>query len=222
MRKISLTVVGLICLLFAASVSAEESETATGGYYAGFYAGYGQTHDSELRIEGYPPGTLLFEPGYRLGGVAGYDFTGPLRVELDVAWRTSGIDGIEVPVVGKIGATGEVTALSGLLNLLYEFPVEGRLRSHIGGGLGVVRLALADAVADMPDIGLTPVADDSVIVPAWQILGGISWPLSEKLDLTVEYRLFGAIGPEFIGAGNTKVEADYIDSAFSLGLRMGF
>lgn len=143
MRKISLTVVGLICLLFAASASAEESETATGGYYAGFYAGYGQTHDSELRIEGYPPGTLLFEPGYRLGGVAGYDFTGPLRVELDVAWRTSDIDGIEVPVVGKIGAT-------------------------------------------------------------------------------VEYRLFGAIGPEFIGAGNTKVEADYIDSAFSLGLRMGF
>jgi hypothetical protein len=111
MRKISLTVVGLICLLFAASASAEESEAATGDYYAGFYAGY--------------------------------DFTGPLRVELDVAWRTSGIDGIEVPVVGKIGATGE-------------------------------------------------------------------------------YRLFGAIGPEFIGAGNAKVEADYIDSAFSLGLRMGF
>ncbi|MBE9556631.1 MAG: hypothetical protein IMF08_07220, partial [Proteobacteria bacterium] len=77
-------------------------------------------------------------------------------------------------------------------------------------------------VVDVPDIGLTPVADDSVIVPAWQILGGVSWPLGQSLDLTVEYRLFGAIGPEFAGAGGTKVEADYTDSTLSLGLRMAF
>ena len=131
----------------------------------------------------------MFESGYRVGGIAGYDLAGPLRVELDFAWRTSGIDGIEVPVLGKIGATGEVTALSGLVNLLYEIPVEGGLQPHFGAGLGAVRLAIADAVVDVPDVGPTPVADDSVVVPAWQLLGGVSWPLSERLDLTIEYRL---------------------------------
>lgn len=218
MNKIKLAALAAVGLLYPLSAACDE----TSGYYAGLYAGYGKTHDSKLRIEGYPPGTLLFEPSYRLGGIAGYDFAGPLRVELDIAWRTAGIDGLEAPAVGKIAAIGELTALSGLVNLLYEFPVEGRLQPHIGAGLGAVRLGLNDAVVDVPGVGLTPVADDSVIVPAWQLLGGVSWPLGQTLDLTVEYRLFGAIGPEFVGAGSTKVEADYTDSTLSLGLRVGF
>lgn len=208
----------VICLLLGRPAVAEEA----GGYYAGVYAGYGLTHDTDLSIEGYPPGTLLFEPGYRLGGVAGYDFAGPFRVELDAAWRTGGVDGVEAPIIGALVATGDVTALSGVVNLLYEPDLGGRLQPHVGAGLGAVRLAIADAVVDVPGVGPTLVADGSVIVPAWQVLGGLSWPLSERLDLTVEYRLFGAIGPEFVGAGSTKVEVGYTDSTLSLGLRVGF
>ena len=218
MNITSLTAAAGVFILSAAPALAAESS----GYYAGIYAGYGWTHDSELRIEGYPPGTLLFEPGYRIGGVAGYDFAGPVRVELDFAWRKSGIDGLEAPIIGRIAATGEMTALSGIVSILYEPAVEGRLRPHIGAGLGAVRLTLADAVADLPDIGPTPVADDSVIVPAWQILGGIAWPLSDRMDLTAEYRLLGAIGPQFAGGDSGKVEAEYVDSMLSIGLRMGF
>lgn len=208
----------VIGLLLGRVAMAEEA----GGFYAGVYAGYGQTHDANLSIEGFPPGTLLFKPGYRLGTIVGYDFAGPFRLELDAAWRNSGIEGLEAPTISPIAATGEVTALSGVVNFLYEPAVEGRLQPHVGAGLGAVKLAIADAVADIPGVGLTPIADDSVIVPAWQFLGGISWPLSERLDLTAEYRLFGAIGPEFVGAGSTKVDVSYTDSTLSLGLRVGF
>ncbi len=217
MNRISLAG-ATVCLLFSQTAAAEEAS----GYYAGVYAGYRQTHDSDIKIESYPPGTLLFEPGYRLGVVAGYDFAGPFRLELDAGWRRSPIDGLEAPVVGEIEAAGEVTALSGIVSVLYELPVEGRLQPHVGIGMGVVRLAIADAVVDVPDFGLTPVADDSVIVPAWQILGGVSWPLGESLDLTVEYRLFSAVSPEFVGAGSTSVKTEYTDSTLSLGLRMAF
>lgn len=217
MRGTMLTVAVIGLLLGRPAVAAEP-----GGFYAGVYAGYGWTHDTDLRIEGYPPGTLLFEPAYRIGGVAGYDFAGTLRVELDVARRVGGIDGIEAPFIGAFAATGKVTALSGVVNLLYEPDLDGRLQPHVGAGLGAVRLAIADAVADVPGVGPTPVADGSVIVPAWQVLGGLSWPLTERLDLTVEYRLFGAIGPKFVGAASTKVEVGYTDSTLSFGLRVGF
>ena len=77
MNKIKLAALAAVCLLYPLSAACDE----TSGYYAGLYAGYGKTHDSKLRIEGYPPRTLLFEPSYRLGGIAGYDFAGPLRVD---------------------------------------------------------------------------------------------------------------------------------------------
>lgn len=214
--------------LLASLVLASPALAAEGGFYAGVRGGVSYTHDGDVSAPDIPGITIEYGTGYAVAGFAGYRFASPWRVEGEIAWRSSPIVSVSAPVVGTVEAGGKITALSFMVNGLRELETGGALAPYFGGGLGVVYLSMNDASLVVPDeyvwlLGDSPLvfADDSITVPAVQLIGGVAWQASETVALTLDYRFFVAIGPEFTGAiGN--VEAEFHNSTVMAGLRVDF
>ncbi len=214
--------------LLASLVLAAPAGAAEGGFYAGVRGGVSFTHDGDVSAPDYPTVTIEYGTGYGVAGYAGYRFASPWRIEGELAYRASPIEAVSAPVVGTLQAGGDITALSFMVNGVRELETGGAFTPYLGAGLGAVYLSMNNAHLVVPAeyvdlLGESPLvlADDSITVPAVQLFGGVAWQVSEKLALTVDYRLFIAIGSEFTGAiGN--VEAEYRNSTIAVGLRVDF
>lgn len=210
-------------LAAAAPVGAAEP-----GMYAGLRGGVSFTHDGDVKAPDYPAVTIEYGTGYAVSGFAGYRFAAPWRIEGEIAYRTGPIDSVSAPLVGSVAAGGEIDALSFMVSGMRELETGGAFTPYLGGGLGAVYLSMENAYLVVPPeyvdlLGPSPLvfADDSITVPAVQLIAGLAWQAGERLALTLDYRLFVAIGPEFTGAiGN--VEAEYRDSTLMAGLRVDF
>ncbi len=78
---------------------------------------------------------------------------------------------------------------SGMVNALFEFGPDDGLRIYGGGGAGIARLELPVTVA-----GVGTVIDDKKTDFAWQLIGGLRFPVTETIDLGLKYRYFDVEG----------------------------
>ncbi|WP_213982474.1 OmpA family protein [Sphingomonas sp. dw_22] len=144
--------------------------------------------------------------GWDVDGVVGYDL-GVFRLEAEVGYRKANVSGYNstvgtpyvtgaggnaIAAAGNYGyAGGTSTALSFMVNGLWDFGDDDGVQGFIGPGLGVARVK--------ERIGLNTngnFLDDSDTVVAWQAIAGIRAPLSDKIDVSLKYRFFNAPGVE--------------------------
>ncbi|HVJ03792.1 MAG TPA: OmpA family protein [Sphingomonas sp.] len=140
------------------------------------------------------------KPGWDADAVVGYDL-GVFRLEAEVGYRSANVDalrsGTTTPVVGgpAVGpgtfdyAGGRSSALSFMVNGLWDFGDDDGVQGFVGPGLGIARVKHR--------IGLTTAGDfldDSDTVVAWQAIAGIRAPLSDNIDVSLKYRFFNAPG----------------------------
>ena len=127
-----------------------------------------------------------------------------LRVELELGYRGYDFDGT-TPVVFQ----GEFSTVSLMANGIYSFDLDG-FRTYAGLGLG-----LATHTAEME----RPFRDTGeASVFAYQVLAGVGYPLSERVEARLGYRYFGTAEGDF-GAGVTISSANH---NFEVGLQYSF
>jgi len=147
--------------------------------------------------------------------ILGYDF-GAIRLEAEGGYKNNkyrsltvqnaGIlpAGSTVPVGTVVDNERDLEIWSGMVNALFEFGPDDGLRIYGGGGAGVARLELPVVVG-----GVGTLMNDKQTDFAWQLIGGVRFPVTQNIDLGVKYRYFNVNDFRLRGANGNDLSADY-------------
>jgi len=196
---------GFLCVLFVLMCS---SAFAAGNFYVTPQVGVTFLNDADVSTSGVTYGTVGFDAGYGVGIAGGYDF-GVVRLEGEAGYRKNDVDtfseaGHEYP------ASGDVTAMSLLLNCLVDFETGTNFTPYAGAGIGMAQVEINEG-ADSED--------DTVF--AYQLVAGIGYTIVENVALDVSYRYFATANPAY-GEGGGETEIEYGSHNFYMGIRFSF
>jgi len=157
-------------------------------------------------------GDAEFETGFATTGAVGFKL-GMARVEAEISYRQSGFD--TVNILGfPFSVSGDITALSGMLNGYFEMEVQEGLTPFVMAGVGMSNVSMDDVTFDG-----SPVPDDDDTVFAYQVGVGAGFGLTEHVMLDLGYRYFATLDPEF---ADNEVKVEYGSHSFMLGARVFF
>jgi outer membrane autotransporter protein len=113
---------------------------------------------------------------------------------------------------GSGDASGDVTSLSFLANVYYDFVNSTPFTPYLTAGAGVAWLDVNDlAVAGMR------VGDSDDTVFAYQFGAGVGYAINKNLTVDLKYRYFATEDPKFDG-----IDAEFANHNVYLGLRYNF
>lgn len=198
-----------IAIGFAASAAIAEE---TKGPFIGILGGLNIADDADINGTGIATDADL-DSGLVAIPTIGYRYGNGFRTEFEGAYRESDVDSLS----GVVGGTGDVESKSLMANLVYEVNTNTRFKPYFGGGLGIARVDY-DGIA--PVGGGTINDEDEVF--AYQGIAGISYWLSEALEIAAEYRYFATEDPDFTTSTGVGVEGEYDSHGVLFGLRWNF
>ncbi|MSP82155.1 MAG: OmpA family protein [Alphaproteobacteria bacterium] len=180
------------------------------GFYVGLGAGLNLPAD--IAIDGGAIATDA-DAGYGGGavGALGFAYGNGFRTELEVGYRTNSVDDLS----GVAGGSGDVDAMTIMVNAYYGLENESRLTPYVGGGVGWLNLDFS---------GVTPVGgltlSDNGDEIGYQGIAGVGYEVAPQVDLFAEYRYLGAFGDVGVATNaGANVSADYAAHSFMVGLR---
>lgn len=202
-------------LLLCGQVRAEHS-----GPYIGAFLG-GNAPMNAKASDDLGDFALKFKPALSESAVLGWDFEpgnplGEGRVEVEYSRRSNQLNQVKF-AEGSFEGGGKVTADILLLNLIGVFHDGSRWSPYAGVGVGAGRIVASDLT-----VSGHPMSNDSAVVFAYQLAGGIDIALTDHLNLDLGYRFFGAARPKFTEANGQTFKMDYLSHSAVLGLRVGF
>lgn len=165
--------------------------------------------------------------GWDADATVGYDFGG-FRAEAEVGYRQASIDGVKSVIALPVGvvnapagnyplAGGRSSALSFMVNGMFDFGDDDGLQGFVGGGVGVARvkerIGLAASVNTL---------DDSDTVFAWQAIAGLRAPLSDSIDVSLKYRFFNADNLSLVDSRGRANEGRFRSHSILGGLTFNF
>lgn len=183
----------LIVFLFISAIFLSSSAQAQNkGYYVSGNTGVTLLSDAKLESNNLKFGEFSFDPGFNVGAALGYNF-GSFRLEGEIGYHRNEMDELSenslvtgCPCVSPID--GSLSVLSYMVNGYYDFHLASSgLVPYLGAGVG--------AATTKVDIGLT--GDETDIVFAYQIAGGVGYKINPKITLTAGYRYFATTESEF-------------------------
>ncbi len=190
------------------------------GPYLGVFVG-GQLLSPAESEDSLGTFNLEYRPAPSASVVLGWELEpgnilGEGRVELEYTRRSNRLDEIEFRE-GTIPAAGDLTADSLLINTFGVYRSEGLLTPYFGAGIGVARITAADLT-----VYGQPLADDDVLVLAYQLGAGFEVELTQSLTLDLGYRLFSSAKAKFTKVDGGEFETEYRSHSAMVGLRLGF
>ncbi len=195
---------------------------AAKGLYISGNIGASIPNDSE--IEGSEAGVTLqsdleFDTGFT-GGIATGNDLGKVRLEVAVGYSSNELEewkDITITGLGNLGdasGSGDITALSVLVNGYYDMEIDLPFTPYIGGGIGFAKIEIDDIT--IAGVTIMDEAEDDTVF-AYQLGLGIGIDVSEKVTLDLGYRFFATADPEFDG-----VEVEVETHNFIGGVRLSF
>ncbi len=198
MKRVILTFsVGIIFCIFSTSAFGAQPN-----YYLSGNLGLVFLHDGTLTDSSGSVSTE-YDPGFAISGAFGHDY-GDFRSELEIAYRTNDFD--------TVGASGDTTALSFLINGYYDFVSQSPLAPYLGIGIG-----FANIDVDSLSVGPVTVGNEDDTVLAYQFCLGASYAISSTTVFDLSYRYFATTDPDF---GPT--ESEYKSSNIMFGVRFSY
>jgi opacity protein-like surface antigen len=207
-----------VVTVFSLALAGGAMADGSSKYYVDVGGGYTIIDDADLSDSTLPgvSGTLSADGGYQFTAAIGREMGSGFRAELEFSYRQADLDDITIAAFGLTATgvvDGDVSTLSGMANVLYDFELDGKITPYIGGGLGVASINVEiDSVA-----GVTTAFDDSDTVIAYQGLVGLRYPLTDQISIRGGYRLFATGDPEF---GTT--EGEFLSHNIEVGLSYNF
>lgn len=195
-----------IVLLVLALVFGWGASIACAGMYVSGNLGVVLTEDSDMS-DGDDNAELSYDPGAVITGAFGYAFQNGLRLEGELGSRYSEMDEVSVSGYGTGEIEGDVTTTSMMANVFYDFMPAEKVSPFVGAGLG-----FANIEADIDHYG-----DDDDTVLAYQLAAGVSFSVTQRLKIDVQYRYFATEDPDFNG-----IDAEYATHNAMGGVRFSF
>lgn len=190
-------------LMTAPAHAADDNDPMAHRLYVGAGAGLNEVTDSTPSNGN----TYDFGSGYNILGTVGYRWTPNIRTELELDYRRAAMDNIN-----GVKANGAQKMLSFSGNVLYDFNNSSRFTPYVGAGVGVARTRWHNVNAPgLPNI------NDSDNSFQWQLIGGVSTPISPRTALYVDYRYIGVADATLHGAGGAVVNDHYDHSHNVMG-----
>lgn len=190
--KSKLVLLGTVAALSIAAAS--QSEARNQGWYIGLEGGANWVDDNDglLGINSGVPfftETTEFDTGWAVLATVGYAFDNNWRIELEGGYRQNDVDLVSLGIFPGTTSGGELNEISIMANVLYDIPLAEKLSLTFGVGAGVDRTEFE------------PPAfwggDDDDWNFAYQGIAGLSYELTNRLDLTLTYRYLHVDAPEF-------------------------
>lgn len=185
---------------------------ANAEWYVGAGAGLSIGHEADL-----DSATLgqdaQFDLGWGALGTVGYGFGNGFRSELELGYRANGIDDISL----SAPTGGDTDLYTVMANVLYDFNHTGPLKPYIGVGAGWA-WANMDSVYTVNGSTL----DDSDNAFAAQGIAGLSYAVSEQLDVYTQYQYLWVNEINTNTTAGAGVDVDLSNSLITAGLRYHF
>lgn len=216
MKRTCQTLIALcLPLLFCSQALAQHKGPYVGAFLGGNMLTTAKSSDNQGTFN------LTYNPALQGSAIVGWDLEpnspiGEGRIELEYSHRGNRLDKAEF-LQGKVGASGNLTADSLLLNSFGVFRDRSRWAPYVGAGAGVARIAAGGL-----KVSGTPLSDDTAIVFAYQAGVGIDLTLNNSFSLDLGYRFFGTSRPRFTEPDGLKFGTSYYSHSAVLGLRYGF
>jgi opacity protein-like surface antigen len=203
----------------AALASGPAAAQAQLGPYFSAGAGLDRMPDRDLVINGRQV-TSQWKPGW--GGFAGvgYKWFFGLRTEAEYSGRVSWVRTFNHAAPW----TGTQWDNSLMFNALFDFETGGPIVPFAGGGLGVTQIQWGNNFR-VPTQATPTIYDAESFRTGWQGIAGLSFSVSPKLTLAVDYRIKGAAGDfGFPGsvAGKYINQFNYATQSLFLSVRYAF
>ncbi len=206
MRIVQRLLATAIIGLSASAALAEEN-----GLYLGAAGGLSIARDSRIVGTGIDS-NAEFDNGLAGAGAVGYGFGSGLRAELELGYRENDVDSI-----GGLAGAGDVSAISTMGNVLFDFDNSSRFTPYLGVGAGAARVDLDGA----SPVGGGSINDDDTAF-AYQGIAGVSYRVSDRFKLTLDYRYFAAPDVEVTTSTGVAVDTEYRSHSIMVGLRFSF
>ncbi len=168
--------------------------------------------------------TTSHDVGFNVSGALGYQWNKYLRGELELSYQRNGVKTLTVtqssfPSLNGLAVKtdGDVRLFNVMLNGFWDFPSNSPVVPYLMGGVGVSSVALEDVTT-----GSILFADDSTGVTAYQLGAGLDYDFSERIDLTLGYRLLGTSDPEFEDSTGVKFDSEILSHNIAFGVRFYF
>ena len=218
MKTRSLLLGAVASLVFVSAASAYERN----GWYIGLEGGGNWVDDTKVvrTFDPNPPGApfalatfnIPYDSGWAALGTVGYGFNGPFRVELEGGYRDNDTSSVVV---------GSLTEWSAMVNALYDISLTDKLALSLGVGAGGDHFTFKVPISNF---------DEGDWQFAYQGIAGLSYELTDRLDLFANYRYFRVSSPDLSGPGNVGVPVGTISLAYddvvkhtaTIGLRYHF
>ncbi|WP_395676596.1 OmpA family protein [Inquilinus sp.] len=212
MKILALCTAGTLAVLLATPGMAQQAR----GIYVGAGAGVNIRQDQRWTIDDPRTGghaDVGFDTAPTGNIYVGYDF-GAIRADLEGSFRQNDIGTARLsydafrmgrlPVPGaddvRINVKGHERTIGLMANVYYDFEFGSRFVPYVGGGIGVGfntwKVKIRDANIDFEY--------DSPLF-AYQGIAGVSYSITPKLAVNLEYRYFGETDAEFT-SGPTKIK----------------
>lgn len=211
MRKLPLFLVCFIVFFFSVSVAASAADM-----YAGVRGGLSIMPDSDVEDDANNDYEFDFDPGYTVSGFIGGRINENLRIEPEVSYQESDIDEVSGGSV-SLSASGDVSSLSFIVNLYYDFVNASPVTPYINLGIGISQIDVGSITLDIAPALHTESDDDSVL--AYQAGAGVGWEVTERVTVDFMYRYFGTDDPSFSDA---EYEMDFCSHNVIAGFRYSF
>lgn len=172
------------------------------GFYVGGQLGAGAGGGDDVSFGA----DLVLDTGPFVDLFVGKSF-GNVRIEGEYAFRQNDMD-----TWNSIPIPGEMMSHALMGNLYYDFGTASGIRPYVGAGLG-----FADVTLDSTFYA----TNDSDTTFALQVMGGVAFPMSGNLMMTLDLRVITA-SPRFVDGFGFSYEQEYTIGSFAIGLRTTF
>lgn len=158
---------------------------------------------------------VKFKGGFNGAVEAGVSYDA-WRLGLEVAYRQNKINENKTTNNMVKGIYNKINALSGMINVYYDYALTDECSLYVGAGVGAAKVAFVtkDANAHKSECTKT--------VFAWQVMAGVAYDINENWTVEAGYRLFNTSKSRvWNGEQSKKIKMPFA-SSLELGLRYNF
>lgn len=194
------------------------------GFYVGAQGGVNWQNDADLEYNGFSLKTE-HDLGWAAGVVVGYKTDLGIRAELEATYRRNELDKTNDRTVGS-NWSGNSNSWAFMGNVLYDFNTGTPFTPYIGAGAGIARVSVD--LNENYRFGPSLEINEEDWVFAYQGIVGVSYNISNELAVSLDYRYFATVDPEYKFSGSLastvpgKIDGEYSNHTIMLGLRYSF
>ena len=254
--KFKLLAGAALAAVFAASGASAQEVGWYGAVDLGYHWPDGIDGESSNNAAGGSPYNWTFNQEEDWTGFArlGYQLNEHWRVELEGGYRPGDIESIRggsnnsilglcTPGVVRSAAapncgaaSGDITSWTLMGNVIYDIAPGAVINPFVGAGIGINHVKV-DSVGQFssvtgaytaanPSIQNLSIDDDDTAL-AWQLIAGLAWRATDRLNVDLTYRYLGGTDLDFASTGSHALQpgvftGEYNDQSVTVGLRYSF